>query len=446
MKNRFILALLIALNIAPFSVYADGLPKLSAELKILWSAPITADPPPDVKDGKSYTKQRGRGLLLSEGAVLSNGHLIFLGHLFDPTSYASVLIENDGKQGIEKNTKIQLEGTRPEPLSFLQKLIGAEKPSRDPTIGTLATDNKDTIWIGGLTNQYMGFASDPHCEAYLAKLDSSANVLWERSYKAARYPIIKHIAPSSNGNLAVVGIDQMSQSSWMASIDSNDGRLIWERYLGNGKDIGIVSTSKDGFIVASFDSTGERAAYQDNVSVRSVSTDGQIGTASVIRQAINKSRGSHFGKIKMSATEDGAYILSNWDESNTTPQQPAEIAKVSADGNLLWSKKLPDSFIEKENRNKTTFCSDPTIASLPNGDGLVACVLDRQIHLYRFNHLTGKEEQGRLPLPACPDGNSSDSLFLVVRKDGAIFLNGSRASNSIGAGCSWIGQLTINHI
>jgi hypothetical protein len=96
-------------------------------------------------------------------------------------------------------------------------------------------------------------------------------------------------------------------------------------------------------------------------------------------------------------------------------------------------------------RGGATFCSDPAIATLANGDALVACSLNGQIRLHKFDRYTGNDEQSSLSLPSsvCDGGGYPGSLFLFVLKDGTILLSGSRNGNDAAQGCSWLGHLTI---
>jgi hypothetical protein len=424
----------------------------SARLQILWSSPITYEPSsitPEI--GKPYKRSdllpSRKGFSLDKATTFPDGRIVFLGSLWDAKSFSPGLLINAEQHGPNEITKLQLNGVQPVRLTFLEKILGLNKPSDIPYVRSLAADGDGTIWIGGLTHYYMDFASAPHSDVYLAKLDNDANPLWERAYKTGRTPCIVGMAPTSTGDLFVVSADSgWPKQSWLALIAASDGHLIWERHLGNGKGIAMVPAQDDRFIVASFDSEGDGATYQENVSVRTISADGQMGSATTIRQAINKESSSYHGSFRMSATEDGAYVVSSWQVSflsDPSLLKPSEIAKVNAEGKLLWSKILPDSFILNTDRGGATFCSDPAIATLPNGDALVACALNGQIRLHKFDRDTGNDEQTSLSLPTtvCDGGGYPGDLFLFMLKDGTILLSGSRSGNEAAQGCSWLGYL-----
>lgn len=453
MKKMFLLFYFVAFYTAIFPVYSAVFDVKSVGLEILWTMPIIVDPGPPAVVGKPYISPPEKGLVLDKATMFSDGKIVFLGSLLETNSYSKVLITNVKNHGPEEITKLKLRGVQPkllEPPTFWNKIFGANlnKPSNIPTVASLAAVDENTIWVGGSTHYYMGIASDSHSDAYLAKLDSAAKPMWERAYKAGRVPFVVSMTPTSTGDLVVAATDGWFAPSWLALIAASDGHLIWEHHLGNGKGIAVVPAHGDRFIVASFDSEGAGAAYQENVSIRTISIDGQLGSATIVRKGINKESSGSYGRLRMSASDNGAYIISSWEVSflsDPSLLHSSEIAKVTDEGKLLWSKVIPDSFKLNINRGGATFCSDPAIATLPNGDGLVACVLNKQIRLHKFDRHTGNDEQGNLPLPECNDGQHQVSLFLFVRKDGKVFLSGSRPSGNVGQGCSWIGRL-IDHV
>jgi len=290
----------------------------------------------------------------------------------------------------------------------------------------------------------MGIASDSHADAYLAKLDKAAKPIWARAYRPGNVPFITGIAPAENGNVAVVAGDGWFAPAWLALLAGGDGHVVWERRFGNGKGVAIEPVEGHRFIVASFDSEGTGSTYNENVAARTVSADGQVGDPTIIRRSINKSIGAYYGNIRMAAAPEGAFIVSSWEMSfsRDPPRlQPSEIAKVSADGQLLWSRTLPDSVVTSNDGSGATFCSNPAIATLPSGDALVACALKGQIYLHRLSPDTGNDEQGKLPLPQCNDAQHPVALFLFARKDGTVLLGGSRPLDNVGPGCTWLARL-----
>lgn len=449
-QRSYVLFLLLtaASNALVFPVYGEEFDVNSTSLHILWSTPIIVNTSPPTGVAKPYIRPyHEKGLALEKSATFADGSMVFLGTQFDSPSYNKVLLTNIEQHGPVVTTELQLRGALPDPLdppSIWNQIfhISGNKPSDIPSISSLAIYGSETIWVGGSTHYYTGMASDPHSDAYLAKLDGAAQPVWERAYKTAWVPFVVGMLPTSTGDLVVVTQNGWLAPSWLAMIAASDGHVIWERHLGNGKGIAMVPAHGDRFLVATFEAKGAGKTYQENVSVYTVSADGQLSSGTILRQSINKYPGAHFGNLNMSATDDGAYVVSNWEDSaldDTSRLKPLEIARVSSEGALLWSKELR---VLLTDRGTATLCSNPAIATLRNGDALVACARNGLIHLYKFDRHTGSDEEGILPLPECNDGILPNALFLFVRTDGAVFLSGSRPRGNVGPGCSWVGRLT----
>jgi hypothetical protein len=432
----------LGIAIAAVPLHAETFGDSSDSLQIVWSTPVVADPPYPTEPGKFSLPERGLGLVLTGTAIWPDGHLLFLGSLVDPTSLATVLLMGAELHGPDDGQiELKLHGVKSTPATIWSWIFGENRNYGNPIIGSIAVGGINTIWLGGSTNAHTGLASDAHADAYIAKLDKSAKPIWERAYGPGNVPFVTGIAPAANGDVAVVAQNGWFAPAWLALLGGGDGHVIWERRFGNGKGVAIEPVEGHRFIVASFDSEGTGRTYNENVAVRTVSADGQVGDPTIVRRAISNSIGAYFGSIKMAAAPDGAYVLSSWGMSDTARLQPSEIAKVSARGKLLWSRTLPDSFVTNNDGSAATFCTDPAIAMLSTGDALVACALRGQIHLHRLSGDTGNDEEDKVPLPECNDEIHPVTLFLLAREDGTVFIGGSRPPGNVGPGCSWLARL-----
>ena len=435
-KCRFValLSAILGLSLLPAPGNADELNLRTAHLEILWFSTITgAPPPPEV--GKRFTPESGKGLQLESGAVDADDHVVFMANRFDAPSGSQVLLQDAGSPEAV-NAAITLDLPESERTSLWEYLPWFHR--FHPIAAVLMIDKSNTMWVGGFTNQYMGISA-PHSDAYIAKLDRTGRLAWEKTVQTGHAARVADIAPTSKGDIAVAAIDGW-QSSYVSLISSSDGHPLWQRELGNGKGIAIAGLKDERLLVASFSAEGAGASYRDNIIIQPVAADGTLGAVKVIRRGISQRIGSYFGGIKMASVDDGAYVVSSWEDPFEAPLQSSEVANISGDGKLLWSKVLPDSF-EIKSRYDVKYCTKPAVTALPNGDGLVACVLNGQIHLHRFARLTGDDEHASLPVPPCNDDRHPVSLFLFVLKDGSVLLGGSRPNSNVGPGCSWMGRL-----
>lgn len=312
-----------------------------------------------------------------------------------------------------------------------------QRPNRNPWIMSLAVGAEGALWLGGFSNRYTGIASDVHRDAYRAKLDSTGKPIWERNYGNGGWLAIESIAPAAAGG--VVGVGRDMRASWLAKIAA-DGTLLLERRIGNGKGVAVVSLGGSRFLVAGLAGEGKAPAYQDNVSTWLLDEAGELHGPTRIRDAISREENSYFGRVAASAVADGAYVASIW--SDPFHSQAVEVARVGLDGALLWRQALPDTVSSRKTKVTTFDTCDLALATLANGDALVACALNGWVQLYRLDHETGEQRTTRLPLPECQRAHTA-ALFLVVRSDGTVFLAGSRPDGNMAANCSWIGRLIL---
>lgn len=437
----------LALGAWAFSGHGQGQDMAPTALQVIWSTPITVETVPPSQVGQPDITPREDGILLGQ-SIDRNGQITVLARRSDYSSSADVLINDFELDGFQRMARLQLKGTQSDSLSTLLARIFRTKElaySRHPSIGSMTIDNEGMAWVGGGTDYHMGIASDAHSRAYLARLDGSALPMWEKSYKTGNVPFVASMTPAATGDVLVAATDGWLGPSWLAMIAAKDGSVVWERHLGGGSRIAVAPVAGNAFLVATLDGAGKGITYQEDVAVRRVTAAGQVGSPNVVRPAINKQDGSHYGTVTMSPASDGAYVVSTWGisfEQDPAHFKPAEIAKVDAEGRLTWRATLPASLATNADQHGGTFCHDAAVATLPNGDALVACALKRRIHTHEFNRLTGEDKQGSLPLPACNDGDHWVALSLFVRPDGQVLISGTRPDGNVGPGCSWLARLS----
>ena len=193
-------------------------------------------------------------------------------------------------------------------------------------------------------------------------------------------------------------------------------------------------------LIIGFNGEGQANAYQDNLSAWVLDDAGALRGPTRVRDTLNQSRSSYFGQVAASPVADGAYVASSW--SDLFHPQPIEIARLNSDGTPLWRQSLPNTISAKQTKVTTYSTCNPALATLANGDALVACALDGEVQLYRFDRSTGTQKTARLRLPDC-HGDRPAALFLMSRS-GSVLLAGSRPGSNVGGSCSWLGQLVMH--
>lgn len=414
---------------------ADTPASLPARLEVIWSTPIIVRTTPQNTFGPS------EGLVLRAGAVAADGRdgaAVFLGSVLGGQRLGSVLLSDAEKVGPDAAVPL----VSPAPNLPSSWSIGAwffrkQNSNRDPVIVSLALGADEGTWLGGFSGVFMDSASDVYRNAYLAKLDGAGKLRWERSYGEGRSLSIESIAPDAAGGAVGVGRG-MSRSSWLGKVGP-DGTLLVERRFGNGKGAVVVPLCDGRFLIAGYITEGQGATYQDDLSTWVLDEAGELHGPTRVREALSQSMYSYFGKVAASAVADGAYVASNW--SDDVRPQAVEVARVGPGGALLWRQTLPNT-IAKGIRMIYFDTCNPALATLADGDALVACALNGQIQLYRLDRDTGAQKVVRLPLPECQRDHPA-ALFLIARRDGRVLLGGSRPGNNVGGNCSWLGRLVM---
>jgi hypothetical protein len=415
-------------------------------LEVLWTVAIETD-----RSGNGF-EQTTNGLIFKAESTSPDGRIVFLADQIASGAHSQVLL-GGADQNWSDRIPLVLKGAFPEGKSafpesrrFFSRLFGiptrGPSLSEQPYLSAFATGPSGKIWLAGAANAYLDMASYHHSDAYLAKLDAAGKAVWEMAYSNGARQTIQSVAPLPGENVAVVG-----RADWAGRVAriGPDGKQLWERPLGN--DLGGVISSLPGerLAVVGFEATGtpQNRDYLDHVTLWILDGSGKTLTQTRIRDSINKSSHSYFGKVSLVTTDDAIYVTSGWEEMFSA--QPVEIAKLSLDGKLLWKTLLPDTIVEVERTVRSWNACTPTLAVLPHGGVIVVCALGGQIQLYQIDPSSGAFQKSLLPLPDCQSGHSA-ALFLAPGKDGTMTLAGSRPPSNVAASCSWIGRLTAKSV
>ncbi len=337
--------------------------------------------------------------------------------------------------GPNKRVSLRLEESTDLTSGFFQWLF-SNAYCRRPNLSAIASGPAGEIWVGGTTNECSDIGSRPRSDAYVARIDRSGRTHWARTYgKTGRWGV-QSLASLSSGDLIIAG--RHERQGWIARITSG-GQQLWDTRLGNDKGIAVAALPNDRIAIAGFEATGHGPIdYHDHVAASIIDSSGKLLKRTRIRDQINKFAGSYGGVVSIATTETAIYIMSSW--PGLFNPQPIQLAKLTLNGKLLWSTSLPDS-IAAIKRAVTTWRSCRTALGVTaDGNPLIACARNGQIHLYQFDGISGAYQKGTLPLPECQT-NHPAALFLAVRKDGTTILGGSGAPGNFKGDCSWVGRL-----
>lgn len=248
-------------------------------------------------------------------------------------------------------------------LQWTKTLGGSANDKGYKIIQTL--DNNFTV--AGFTSSSDGDISENFGsnDIWVAKLDNSGNVLWEKSHGFEGNDQGFSLIQTSNGGYFIGGVLDVSASNgegndrsasrhaggdyWGIQLDS-DGEKIWRRYFGGSftdTTYDVIETDDNGFLlIGSSDSedvdiSGNKGEY-DFWIVR-LNNDGELlWEKSYGGAQIDEARSA----IK---TSDGNYVIlgdsrsTDQDVSNSNGAADFWLIKISDNGDMIWEKSYGGS-------------------------------------------------------------------------------------------------------
>lgn len=197
-------------------------------------------------------------------------------------------------------------------------------------------------------------------DAWVVKVDSSGNVLWDKHYGGWMNEIATSIAPTADGGFLVageMGEDAVnapgtngSQDAWVLRLDPN-GNELWQRCLGgsSGEITPVIHATDDGGAILSC------STYSSDGDITTV-LKGMVDIWVVkLNSAGNTEWSNTYGSWSgdfdtgITQTDNGQYLLlgyvaaSGADVSTSLGGSDAWVVKLDAGGAILWERSLGGS-------------------------------------------------------------------------------------------------------
>jgi hypothetical protein len=176
-------------------------------------------------------------------------------------------------------------------------------------------------------------------DAYLIKMDSRGNILWQSVYGGYDYDGAEDIIPAGNGDFILVGYsDSFGEEEydvWVLRIDGN-GDLLWNRTFGGWNiDMGraVAATADGGFIVV-----GDSSSFsEDDTDIYVLKVD---GSGELVWDMTYGIYGSEIAS-DIIALEGGNYLIS---ATRSLERRGGDICllRINGNGELLWNISLED--------------------------------------------------------------------------------------------------------
>jgi len=196
------------------------------------------------------------------------------------------------------------------------------------------TSDEGYIVAGWTTSKGAGSS-----DAWVFKLDSSGNLLWDKTYGGTDGDGADSIQQTSDGGYIVSGFTTSkgadSPDAWIFKLDSS-GNLLWDKTYGGtqyDRAWSIQQTSDSGYIVAGY--TNSKGAGSYDIWVLRLDSSGNL--------LWDKTYGGtnddvFYGTDSIQQTSDGGYIVAGWTYSKGAGSHDIWVLKLDSTGNLIWDR------------------------------------------------------------------------------------------------------------
>jgi len=189
--------------------------------------------------------------------------------------------------------------------------------------------------------------TDNKQNAWLLKLDSQGNILWEKTYGGSAEGWALSIIQTTDGNFALAGWTKSKGASemdaWVIKLDYQ-GNLLWDRtYGGSGFESArsIIQTTDGGYALAGVTASNEKGSNDFWI----IKLD-ELGNEGWFREY--KENVDH-GNPDLIQTSDGGYILALSTTSKGAGSLDFLVIKLDSQGNLLWDLTYGGNSWDKAN-------------------------------------------------------------------------------------------------
>ncbi len=218
----------------------------------------------------------------------------------------------------------------------------------DKTFG--GSDDDEVNWIrqtkegGYIAAGYTKSKGAGYMDAWILKLDSNGNLMWDKTFGGSENDDAKSILPTNDGKYIVAGYTYSkgagSEDAWVFELDTN-GNLEWEKTYGGSKYDGanqIQPTNDGGYVVASW--TESKGAGGWDGWILKLDSEGELEWDKTYG-------GSKYDVIysiqQISGFNEFGYIAAGHTDSKGAGNYDGWILRLDLTGNLKWDKTFGGS-------------------------------------------------------------------------------------------------------
>lgn len=182
-------------------------------------------------------------------------------------------------------------------------------------------------------------------DGYLVKTDAAGNVLWERTYGNVAEDRFYAVTQTRDGGFAMAGVTGLGSPQWDAWLVRTDarGELLWQQTFGSPGDEEVVRSvveTADGGIVAA----GDTFNTTDGRSILVVKV---AGDGSPDWDSSGFGIDIPYGYAVREVAGGGLAVAGYSSDGVTFPEFDAYLARLDADGSLLWQKPYDNGYDDR---------------------------------------------------------------------------------------------------
>ena len=195
-----------------------------------------------------------------------------------------------------------------------------------------------------LCNQVLDFY-----DARLIKIDANGNEIWNRTYGGRLDDIVFSIEPTFDGGYILAGITDSfdatmgNDGAWLIKVDS-EGNELWNRTLGGERNdfVNSVNATSDGGYILTGISRSFGSEGQNSFWLVKVDSEGNELWNRTLGEEAPWGYCDHCDRLSGSVqlTSDGGYIFTGLKEFNSNGKNDAWLVKIDSEGNTLWSNRF----------------------------------------------------------------------------------------------------------
>jgi len=289
-------------------------------------------------------------------------------------------------------------------------------------------DENQNIIVFGTTS-----VPDKSLDFWLIKYNQDGDTLWTKTFGTKQNDISKTIALLANGDLLLLGITEIENSSktFLLRTDNN-GVEIWRKIFNEenyllGED--IVTTEDSGFVMS-----GAKGENPENsrVWMAKANNDGHFVWEIILENDLKGSAKS----LKM--LPDGSYITAGQISENVNNNYDIVFFRISSTGELLWKNRI-DTPNSKE-WPECLCCSPDSCFMLVGWTGKCLGDINSEDPVFDFDLFLSKVDcKGEVIWKKNFDSEGSEGgNAVIIRPDGSFLVAGVKATSFLGRIGPWL--------